>query len=215
MSADSLSRFAIALQSLLDAARNHPQTHQSEDDLARVQSLFAGVQLAAPPNITIPPFQSGIWPINHVNFGPASTDGGKTWQMWPSFNRIQHGNRTACHRWIIELQGVADAVFRQIELEAKLDEMNRLGREQVTPTQEQAELKQEPPRIYYITLDQAAALVGRSKRTLERYKRKMPSPAVEGGGGKPAEWIWSELRPWLEKEFNRLLPEIPPHTVGR
>jgi hypothetical protein len=69
--------------------------------------------------------------------------------------------------------------------------------------------------IYYVTLDQAAALVNRNKRTLERKKKKMPAPAVKGGGGKPTEWIWSELRPWLEKEFGRRLPEVPPHAAGR
>ncbi len=58
-----------------------------------------------------------------------------------------------------------------------------------------------------VTLQQAAAMVSRSKRTLERKKVRMPLPRVEGGGGKPAEWAWSELRPWLEKEFGRPLPE--------
>jgi hypothetical protein len=74
-------------------------------------------------------------------------------------------------------------------------------------------------REYFITLDQAAALVNRKKRTLERYKKdkkqKMPKPRVSGGGGKPAEWAWSELKPWLEEHFNRLLPDIPPHHVGQ
>ncbi|HZV03801.1 MAG TPA: hypothetical protein VE999_01810 [Gemmataceae bacterium] len=69
--------------------------------------------------------------------------------------------------------------------------------------------------VHYITLDQAAALVNRSKRTLERCKDRMPAPAIEGGGGKPAEWLWSELRPWLEREYGRPLPEIPPHAAGR
>jgi hypothetical protein len=68
---------------------------------------------------------------------------------------------------------------------------------------------------YYVTLDQAAALVNRSKSTLERRKAKMPAPAVKGGGGRPSEWLWSELRPWLEKAFGRLLPEIPPHAIRR
>lgn len=58
-----------------------------------------------------------------------------------------------------------------------------------------------------VTLYQAAALVNRSKKTLERRKDRMPLPRVEGGGGKPAEWAWKELRPWLEQEFERSLPE--------
>jgi hypothetical protein len=64
-----------------------------------------------------------------------------------------------------------------------------------------------------VTLQQAAALVRRSKRTLEKYKEKMPLPRVEGGGGKPAEWAWSEIRPWLEKAFDRKLPERFPADV--
>jgi hypothetical protein len=51
----------------------------------------------------------------------------------------------------------------------------------------------------YVTLDQAASLVNRSKKTLERYLRDpksgMPRPDVEGGGGKPHEWRWPALRP--------------------
>ena len=30
---------------------------------------------------------------------------------------------------------------------------------------------------------------------------------VEGGGGKPDEWLWSRVRPWLAEEFGRPLPE--------
>jgi len=71
----------------------------------------------------------------------------------------------------------------------------------------------EPPQ--YVTLDQVAALINRKKKTLERYlnepkyKKKfdMPQPEVEGGGGKPHEWLWPTLQPWLEKTFGRKLPE--------
>jgi hypothetical protein len=66
----------------------------------------------------------------------------------------------------------------------------------------------------YVTLDQAAAIINRNKKTLERYlndpsykKHKMPPPEVEGGGGKPHEWLWSTLRPWLEETFGRQLPD--------
>ena len=68
----------------------------------------------------------------------------------------------------------------------------------------------EPEVECLVTLQQAAAMVSRSKRTLEDYKRKdqtMPLPRVEGGGGKPAEWAWSEIRSWLEKTFDRSLPK--------
>jgi hypothetical protein len=68
----------------------------------------------------------------------------------------------------------------------------------------------------YVTLDQMAAVVNRSKRTLERFKTRkrnpLPPPNVEGGGGKPDEWIWSEVRPWLEAESGKNLPEHFPGT---
>lgn len=71
-------------------------------------------------------------------------------------------------------------------------------------------------KIEYIDLDQAAALVNRHKRTLERYQakpsKKMPLPAVQGVGGKKSEWDYATLKPWLEKEFSKLLPPHPPHV---
>lgn len=68
----------------------------------------------------------------------------------------------------------------------------------------------EEPAIIYVTLDQAAALVNRSKHTLRNYK-DLPPPDIEGGGkGKRHEWLWSKLRPWLESKFDRRLSERPP-----
>lgn len=67
----------------------------------------------------------------------------------------------------------------------------------------------------YIDLDQAAALVNRSKKTLERALAdgKMPPPDIEGGGGKKHEWIYGKLRPWLENEYGKKLPPRPPHAM--
>jgi hypothetical protein len=71
----------------------------------------------------------------------------------------------------------------------------------------------------YVTLDQAAARVNRHKKTLERRVNRKgsdaPPPDVEGGGGKPHEWRWSTLRPWLEKEFGRKLPDRIPSRARR
>jgi hypothetical protein len=65
-----------------------------------------------------------------------------------------------------------------------------------------------PPEVEcLVTLDQVAALVNRSKRSLEHYKSAMPPPRVKGGPGQPDEWSWAELRPWLEEKFHRRLPE--------
>jgi hypothetical protein len=63
----------------------------------------------------------------------------------------------------------------------------------------------------YVTLDQMAAIVNRGKRTLERLKTRkrnpLPDPDVEGGAGRPDEWIWPNVRSWLENEFGKQLPE--------
>jgi hypothetical protein len=68
--------------------------------------------------------------------------------------------------------------------------------------------------IQYVTLDQIAAIVNRNKKTLERQLNKanstMPKPDVEGGGGKPNEWKWDAIRPWLEMEFGKSLPSTYP-----
>ncbi len=63
---------------------------------------------------------------------------------------------------------------------------------------------------YHVTLSQAAAVVSRGKRTLERWAREdpeFPLPDVDGGGGKPNEWKWTRLRPYLEAKTERNLPE--------
>jgi hypothetical protein len=59
----------------------------------------------------------------------------------------------------------------------------------------------------YVTLQQAAAMVSKTKRGLEDRKGDMPSPDIKGGGGRASEWKWSTIRPWLERTFSRPLPE--------
>lgn len=76
-------------------------------------------------------------------------------------------------------------------------------------------IKEEPaepesPLDSYVTLDQCAAMVHRSKRTLEHYRDRLPEPAVEGGGGRPHLWRWSKIRTWLEEIFGLNLPEKYP-----
>ena len=67
------------------------------------------------------------------------------------------------------------------------------------------------PAPQYVTLDQIAVLVNRSKKALERAMNAegsdMPKPRVEGGGGKPHEWLWERIRTWLSREYGRELPE--------
>jgi len=63
-----------------------------------------------------------------------------------------------------------------------------------------------------VTLQQAAPFVNRSKRTLERLKKRkgFPRPRIVGGGGKPHEYVWSELRTFLVAYYGRGLPETFP-----
>jgi hypothetical protein len=70
--------------------------------------------------------------------------------------------------------------------------------------------------LQYVTLDQMAAVVSRSKKTFERLKQQaqLPLPDVEGGGGKPDEWVWSRVRPWLESKFGKKLPERFPSRLA-
>lgn len=58
-----------------------------------------------------------------------------------------------------------------------------------------------------VTLDQAAAMVRRSKRTLEKYRDRLPDPRVWGGGGRPHLYAWGELRSVLVRVFGSRLPE--------
>lgn len=70
-----------------------------------------------------------------------------------------------------------------------------------------------PPAEQMVTLDQIGAMVHRSKRTMERYRRQMPAPRVHGRRGQPHLWAWAEVRPWLEAMFGLRLPEhFPGHT---
>jgi hypothetical protein len=64
-----------------------------------------------------------------------------------------------------------------------------------------------------VTLDQAAAAVSQSKRTLERYVSdgKLPAPDFPGGGGKANRWYWSKILPALREHFH---PDLPDRFPG-
>ncbi|MGO8897406.1 MAG: hypothetical protein ACLQU5_03545, partial [Isosphaeraceae bacterium] len=74
--------------------------------------------------------------------------------------------------------------------------------------------RNEPPKAPaelpdLVTLDQAAALVNRQPNGLSHYRKKgMPKPQIHGRKGKPNEYLWSEMRPWLEETFGRKIPEL-------
>jgi hypothetical protein len=64
----------------------------------------------------------------------------------------------------------------------------------------------------YVTLLQMSAIVQRDKRTLRRLceDETLPAPAIKGGSGKPNEWRWRDVRPILEKEYGKPLPDTFP-----
>lgn len=96
-----------------------------------------------------------------------------------------------------------EADFRRDESLASLQRL----REQLGDEDFQ-EIVSGPQPKQYVRLGQMAAIVQRGKRTLEREKTKgeLPPPTIEGGGGKPDEWEWSIIRPWLETKYGRCLP---------
>jgi hypothetical protein len=65
----------------------------------------------------------------------------------------------------------------------------------------------------YVTLDQVAAYLQCSKKTLRKVLKQpgAPTPDVKGGGGKAHKWHWDRIQPWLAKHFSRRLPEHFPH----
>lgn len=76
--------------------------------------------------------------------------------------------------------------------------------------------KDEQPKVDFVTLQQCAPMVNRSKRTLERWKMRdptFPTPDVIGTNGSSDEWKWSTIRPYLEKKASRVLPEVFPAHV--
>jgi hypothetical protein len=60
-----------------------------------------------------------------------------------------------------------------------------------------------------VSLDQCAAMVRRSKRTLFQHAGR-PDPVTAARRGMPHLFDWVEMRPWLEKTFGILLPEVHP-----
>jgi hypothetical protein len=63
----------------------------------------------------------------------------------------------------------------------------------------------------YVTLSDIRTFLRVSKSKTKRWKTRpinpMPPPDVHGGAGKADEWVWSKIRPWLETETDRKLPE--------
>lgn len=70
----------------------------------------------------------------------------------------------------------------------------------------------------YVTKWQLAMLVKKSTKTLDRAlartRNPMPQPDVPGGGGRAAEWIYTNVRDWLVEEYGKFLPVRYPGGGG-
>ena len=85
----------------------------------------------------------------------------------------------------------------------------------LAPIVEQLQAPKKPRRArrlqrQLVTLDQISAIVQKSKRTMERWRKHMPAPAVAGRRNFPSRWDWRVIRPWLMDHFYMLLPERYP-----
>ena len=142
-------------------------------------------------------------------------------QEWRAVVAVEKadGNKPLClsfqpaPKWLVgEVEGAGDDAdivleFDPQKLDAIADAERRVG---ITLESPISVLPQ------YITLDQSAALVGKSKAALEKYKKKqgpkmLPAPAVKGENGQADEWDYQQvMKPWLEQNFHRRLPERCP-----
>jgi len=74
------------------------------------------------------------------------------------------------------------------------------------------------PHDFHVTLQQAAPLVSKHKRTLERWQKEdsnFPLPEVQGQGGTASLWKWSILRLYLQERTKLALPEYHPSDPYR
>jgi predicted DNA-binding transcriptional regulator AlpA len=66
-------------------------------------------------------------------------------------------------------------------------------------------------KIQYVSYRTMASMVGKSRKTLDRWQEKdpLPTPEIEGGKGRPNEYDYQKVRAWLERHSNRRLPPEP------
>jgi hypothetical protein len=164
--------------------------------------------------------------------GPGShMFGVKEWRGWKG-KLFPYGMRVVTLRFGVFISSAYAAGLLAGDAKAQQEKYIDLGRQKVgTPPRpdqppvqradptpaEVTKAKQAPEaQPYYpadlVTLNQAAGMVHRSKRTLEVYKTegRLPAPTVEGGGGRPDLWDWAVIRPWLTQTFGINLPESFP-----
>jgi hypothetical protein len=101
-------------------------------------------------------------------------------------------------------------------------ELQQTERDRARNAETVRQLADDQEEIQYVTLQDMADIVHKSKRCLESHKNKhpdpLPTPDHQGGGGKPHQWVYSRVRPWLERNFRPDLPRrfpspLPPPTA--
>jgi hypothetical protein len=125
---------------------------------------------------------------------------------WPAYSSVRGGRTEEDQRRV----AMAEKYRAQCEnairgsFDAFLDQCKNL-RNQVLQHYDEV-MTARPDFPVLVTLDQIAATVHVSKRTLERRRKEMPPPAYIPKSGAAARWIWSEVQPWLA---NRYGPTVP------
>jgi predicted DNA-binding transcriptional regulator AlpA len=140
-----------------------------------------------------------------------------TWLLWPELEPQLHlqpnGGIGAMHdaRWYEMLQGYFairhghnSRQFRALTDKECIDTLlaDMVGAEQ-------GKQFHNDETDCYVSLQQCASIVSKSKKTLfKKYTDgDLPAPCVPGGNGKAHEWRWSKIRPCLEHLFSRKLPD--------
>lgn len=167
---------------------------------------FGTTRLVAPRSSL--PLHEVIWQL----FWSLPSKGGSEGSAWPMVLPADTGPRLrAIERELERYLPVTGA--RLHDMEPHLNSKDRPGMGGSRQPAEPSPLPTPPtPQDGHledlVTLDQAAAMAGESKRTLERALSagQLPRPVIQGTGGRSSKWRWAELRPALAKHARRPLP---------
>lgn len=110
---------------------------------------------------------------------------------------------------------LAELKRQDAEIHRLADEITRMREAMTAPVQSPLPFTCAGPGEQLVTLDQAAAMVHRSKSCLESYRHKgLPDPHVKGRKGQPGLYLWSSFRLWLTQTFGVIVPEEYPSFFG-
>lgn len=208
-----------------EARAEQPAGSQPGDDLLRyladrpdqMAAVFELPNRLHDPNVLTVSDADGLIEFgtrNHCWVGPIGKSELRVEKGW-NFSSVTGPNCKSMDEIIAEALTSTDD--KRIRQHVRLTAQGRVRAARLNVSQAASETELKPPVTEerkaivpdeLVTLDQAAAVVGQSKRTLERYLQRgdLPRPDLPGGGGKAHRWYWSTLRPALEKHFR---PDLP------